>query len=120
MVVDDLLSPVFAALSDPTRRSIVNRLTRGPATVNELASNYSITQQAISKHLAYLENARVIERQREGRQNFCAINPSALREVARWAEEYRPLWERNFKRLDVLLEEMKAKKQNERKGTKNE
>jgi DNA-binding transcriptional ArsR family regulator len=88
-MVVDYLSATFAALSDPTRRSIVDRLTDGPATVNELAEPFSISQQAVSKHLAYLETARLIERQRDGRQNFCALKPGAIREVAKWADGYR-------------------------------
>ncbi len=115
MVVDKL-SPMLAALCDPTRRAIVDRLTRGPATVNELAAPFAMTQQAVSKHLAYLENSRVIERRRDGRQNFCALKPEALQQVAAWANGYRQVWEKNFQRLDVLLEEMKAKKQKTRKG----
>ena len=115
MVVDHL-SATFAALSDPTRRLIVNRLTGGPATVHELAAPFSISQQAISKHLAYLKNVRLIERQRYGRQNFCALNPDAIREVAEWAEGYRRFWERNFQRLDVLLEEMKTRRGKGRLG----
>lgn len=109
MVVDNL-SATFAALSDPTRRSIVDRLTGGPATVNELAAPFSISQQAISKHLAYLANARLVERQRDGRQNFCALNPSAIREVAKWADGYRRCWEKNFQRLDKLLAEMNTRR----------
>lgn len=112
----DNLSATFAALSDPTRRSIVDRLTEGPATVNELAEPFAISQQAVSKHLAYLETARLIERQREGRQNFCALNPNAIREVAKWADGYRRCWEKNFQRLDVLLDEMKKQKQHRQKG----
>ena len=107
MVVDSL-SLAFAALSDPTRRSIVDRLTAGPATVNQLAAPFTISQQAISKHLAYLETARLIQRRRAGRQNFCALKPDVIRQVAKWAEGYREVWERNFQRLDVLLEEMKT------------
>ena len=106
MVVDQL-SLTFAALSDPTRRSIVGRLIRGPATVHELAEPFSISQQAVSKHLAYLHTARLIERQRAGRENFCALKPDAIREVAKWAESYRQFWEKNFQRLDALLEGMK-------------
>ncbi len=109
-MVVDYLSSTFAALSDPTRRLIVDRLTAGPATVMELAAPFSISQQAISKHLAYLENARLIERQRDGRQNFCAIKPDTIREVADWAEGYRRIWEANFQRLDALLVEMKSTK----------
>ena len=108
--VVDYLSATFAALSDPTRRSIVDRLTDGPATVNELAEPFSISQQAVSKHLAYLETARLIERQRDGRQNFCALKPNAIREVAKWADGYRRCWEKNFQRLDKLLDEMKKQK----------
>jgi DNA-binding transcriptional ArsR family regulator len=88
----------------------VDRLTSGPATVNELATPFSISQQAISKHLAYLEMAHLIERQWQGRQNFCALKPDAIHEVAKWADGYRRIWEKNFQRLDVLLEEMNSAK----------
>ena len=80
-------------MSYPTRRLIVDRLTRGPATVNELAEPFSISQQAVSKHLAYLERARLIEKRREGRQQSCALTPDAIREVADWAEGYDRLAE---------------------------
>jgi len=103
------LSFTFAALSDPTRRAIVERLTNGPATVNELAEPFTISQQAVSKHIAYLEMANLIERQWQGRQNFCALKPETIREVADWADGYRHCWEKSFERLDVLLAEMKKK-----------
>lgn len=115
------LDLTFAALSDPTRRSIVDRLTRGPATVNELAAPFAISQQAVSKHIAYLEMAHLIERQWQGRQNFCALKPAAIREVAKWADGYRACWEKNFQRLDVLLAEMKkssAQPKSTRRGGK--
>ena len=114
----DNLSITFAALSDPTRRSIVDRLTTGPATVMELAAPFSISQQAISKHLAYLESAHLIERQRDGRQNFCALKPGTIRQVADWAEGYRRVWERSFQRLDTLLAEMKSEKRFSSKSAK--
>lgn len=74
----------------------------------ELAEPFSISQQAVSKHLAYLENAHLIERQRDGRQNYCALKPDTIRRVADWAEGYRRVWEANFQRLDALLTEMKS------------
>ena len=114
----DRLSITFAALSDPTRRSVVDRLTTGPATVMELAAPFSISQQAISKHLAYLESAHLIERQRDGRQNFCALKPGTIRQVADWAEGYRRVWERSFQRLDTLLAEMKSEKRFSSKSAK--
>ena len=109
-MVVDYLGLAFAALSDPTRRSIINRLTTGPATVHQLAAPFSISQQAISKHLAYLETARLIERRRAGRENFCALKPDTIRQVAAWAEGYRRFWEKSFQRLDVLLDEIKEAK----------
>jgi hypothetical protein len=76
-----------------------------------LARPFSISQQAISKHLAYLETARLIERRWRGRENFCALRPEAIREVADWAEGYREFWEKSFQRLDGLLEDLKQAKQ---------
>ena len=105
----DKLGFTFAALSDPTRRAIVDRLTRGPATVNELAAPFTVSQQAVSKHIAYLEMANLVERQWQGRQNFCALKPATIRDVAKWAEGYRQFWEKSFQRLDALLAEMKNK-----------
>jgi DNA-binding transcriptional ArsR family regulator len=102
MVVDSL-SSAFAALSDPTRRAIVGRLTRGPATVNELAKPFEITQQAISKHLTYLERAHLIEKRRIGRERFCVLKPGPIREIAQWADDYRRFWNESFERLDTLL-----------------
>jgi DNA-binding transcriptional ArsR family regulator len=107
-MVVDTLGTALAALSDPTRRSIVDRLTRGPAPVSELARPFAMSQQAISKHVAYLERAHLIHKRRAGRQHLCALNPHALRAVAQWAEGYRRVWEENFHRLDVLLDEMKT------------
>lgn len=107
----DNLSATFAALSDPTRRMIVDRLTRGPATVNELARPFSISQQAVSKHLAYLERARLIEKQRRGRQQYCALRPGTIRSIAKWADRYRRFWEESFERLDALLDDIEEKEQ---------
>lgn len=104
----DNLSTTFAALSDPKRRSILDRLARGPASVNELAEPFNISQQAVSKHLAYLQRARLIEKRREGRQHFCTLKPAAVREIAIWAEGYRRFWEESFERLDALLDELKT------------
>lgn len=109
-MVVDTLGAALAALSDPTRRSIVDRLTRGPAPVSELARPFAISQQAISKHVAYLEHAHLIRKRRAGRQHLCALNPHALRAIAQWAEGYRRFWEGSFHRLDILLEEMKPRR----------
>jgi DNA-binding transcriptional ArsR family regulator len=105
-MVVDTLSQAFAALSDPTRRELLRRLMQGPFTVNELAEPFSMSQQAVSKHLAYLESARLIRKKRRGREHFCTLEAQAIQQVARWAESYRKFWEASHDRLDVLLETM--------------
>ena len=108
MVVDSL-STTLAAVADPTRRSILDRLANGPAPVGDLAEPFKMSQQAVSKHLACLEEAGLIQKRREGRLCICSLRPKALREVADWTERYRQLWELNFQRLDALLDGLKAK-----------
>lgn len=105
MVVNQL-DATFAALADPTRRAILHQLMRGPATVNELAEPFRISQQAVSKHLAYLKKARLIRKQRRGREQVCSLMPERIREVADWAAAYRRFWEDQFGRLDAALAEI--------------
>jgi len=104
----DQLSTTLAALADPTRRSILHRLAEGPAPVRDLAKPFRMSQQAVSKHIAYLESAHLIEKRRDGRLHICTLDAKPLKEVSDWAEEYRAMWEANFARLDDVLEEMKA------------
>lgn len=108
-LVVDRLSTSFIALSDPTRRLILERLARGAASVNELAEPFHVSQQAISKHLAYLERAELIEKRRQGRQRLCALRPQALDEVAGWVGKCREFWEASFDQLESLVNEVKAK-----------
>jgi DNA-binding transcriptional ArsR family regulator len=102
MVVDSL-SQTLAALSDPTRRAILARLRSGPASVTELSEPFGVSQQAISKHLAYLERANLVQTRRDGRQQIRELNPAPIREVAEWAEEYRRYWQGAVGRLRELL-----------------
>lgn len=104
----DSLSNTLAAVCDPTRRAILRRLADGPASVGDLAEPFDMSQQAVSKHLAYLERARLIQKRRRGRVNYCALDAAPLHAVADWAEGYRANWEANFQRLDALLDEMKS------------
>jgi DNA-binding transcriptional ArsR family regulator len=107
-MVVDLLSTILAAVADPTRRSIVQRLAHGPAPVGDLAAPFDMSQQAVSKHLALLEAAGLIEKRREGRVCICSLRAKPLQQVAAWTEGCRQLWELNFQRLDALLDGMKA------------
>ena len=85
---------------------ILDRLRSGTATVNELAEPFGMSQQAVSKHLAFLERARLIEKQREGRQQLCSLRAAALKEAHDWIDGYRQFWGGAFERLDTLLSEL--------------
>src|SRR5215469_15702149 len=106
----DSLSTTFAALADPTRRAILARLTRGPATVTELAAPFTISGPAISKHLRVLERARLITRGREAQWRPCHLEAGPLREIAEWTAEYRRFWEKSFDRLGAYLTELQARR----------
>ena len=99
----DELSVTFAALADPTRREILNRLTGGEATVNELAEPFPITVQAVSKHLGVLERAGLIERGRTAQLRPSRIRGEPLKEVADWLERYGRFWDQSFYRLESRL-----------------
>jgi DNA-binding transcriptional ArsR family regulator len=104
--VEDGLSKVFAALADPTRRAILARLADGEATVNELAAPFSISLQAVSKHLKVLEAAGLITRGRDAQWRPCRLEPAPLRDVAAWTEQYRRHWEERFDQLDSYLRKL--------------
>jgi DNA-binding transcriptional ArsR family regulator len=103
------LSLTFAALADPTRRAILQRLAKGEASVLELAEPFELSQPAISKHLKVLERAGLISRGRDAQRRPCRIEGERLRQASEWLGTYREFWEASFSRLDDLLEELKAK-----------
>ncbi|MGB5950660.1 MAG: metalloregulator ArsR/SmtB family transcription factor [Parvibaculum sp.] len=105
----DRLSSTFSALSDPTRRAILARLSLGEASVSELARPFEMSLPAISKHLKVLERAGLISRGRDAQSRPCRIAPGALKEAAEWIEHYRRFWEQSFDRLDDYLREIQAK-----------
>jgi len=86
------LDAVFAALSDPTRRRIVERLARGRLTVGEIASEFSVSQPAISKHLKVLERSGLLEREIDGRVHHCRLAPKAMQSASVWIDEQRRYW----------------------------
>jgi DNA-binding transcriptional ArsR family regulator len=102
MTVEEL-DRTFAALADPTRRAILERLTEGEATVSDLAKPFPITVQAISKHLQVLERAGLITRGRTAQLRPSRLEGSRLREATEWLEQYRRFWEAGFDRLDERL-----------------
>lgn len=108
MTPSQRLDATFAALSDPTRRAILARLAQGEASVMELAEPFEMSQPAISKHLKVLEGAGLITRGRDAQRRPCRIEMAPLVQVNGWLEEYRRVWERNFQRLDALLETLQS------------
>jgi DNA-binding transcriptional ArsR family regulator len=103
----DKLSTTFAALSDPTRRAMVERLSRGPASVHGLTEPFALSQQMISKHIACLVRARLVTKTRRGRESICTLRPQAIKAVSDWAISYRQFWEESLDKLDVVLKRMK-------------
>ena len=114
MTSSERLDATFAALADPTRRAILARLTSGEASVMELAEPFAVSQPAISKHLKVLERAGLISRGRDAQRRPCRIEAKPLAEADKWLERYRQIWERNLRRLDALLDELKTKERNHR------
>jgi DNA-binding transcriptional ArsR family regulator len=104
------LDRAFLALADPVRRQLVARLSRGPATVNELAEPFAMTKQGVSKHIQVLEAAGLITRTREGQRRPCHLDPAALESLTAWIDTHRLVAERQFRRLDDVLHTMKAGK----------
>jgi DNA-binding transcriptional ArsR family regulator len=98
-VVTDELSLVFAALADPTRRAILERLAHGEASVHELAEPFAMTQQAVSKHLKVLEQARLISRTRSAQSRPCALEGERLADAGGWIERHRAVWAQRHDRL---------------------
>jgi DNA-binding transcriptional ArsR family regulator len=103
MTEEAALDRAFTALADPVRRAIVARLSRGPATVNELAEPFDITLQAVSRHIGVLETAGLVTRTREGQRRPVHLEAAALERLTSWIDRYRLEAEARYRRLDSLL-----------------
>jgi DNA-binding transcriptional ArsR family regulator len=110
---DDDLDAMFAALADPTRRSIVAHLTGGEATVNELAEPFAMSVQAVSRHIQVLERAGLISRGRHRQTRPCRLEVDALRAATEWIEDQRRVWSERFDRLDQHIADLKQNRKND-------
>ena len=99
------LDGIFGALSDPTRRSILERLQRGRATVGDIAAPYDMSFQAISKHVRRLEAAGLIRRTKEGREVWCEMVIEPMHHASSWLEDQRAVWNARLDRLEQVLKE---------------
>lgn len=104
------LDETFAALANSTRRAILARLASGEANVNQLAEPFELSLPAISKHLKVLERAGLIVRGHRAQYRPCTLDAARLEEVSTWAEQYRPIWEARFDRMDTYLQHVQQQR----------
>ncbi len=116
-----MLSAVFSALADPTRRRILERLKKGEATVGELAEPLEMSWPAVTKHLRILENSGLLDRRVEGRTHHMALNAAPMAQASKWLEEHRQFWEKSLDGLAAYLEdgEEKSPPKKKRRTTKS-
>lgn len=105
----DPLSLTLAALADPTRRAIVEKLATGEATVNTLAQPLKMSLPGVSKHLKVLQRAGLVVQGRDQQRRPCRLNAQRIQDVAKWAERFKRNWEESFQRLDAYLSEITEK-----------
>lgn len=113
LIDEDRLSETFAALANSTRRAILERLAHGESNVGVLAEPFDMTLPAISKHLKVLERAGLVVRSQRAQFRPCALDPEPLHEVSTWAEQYRPVWEARFDRMDDYIKHLQPPRKDE-------
>lgn len=111
----DRLSETFAALANSTRRAILARLAKSAATVNELAEPFELSLPAISKHIKVLERAGLVVRGQQAQFRPCALDAAPLAELSAWAEQYRPVWESRFDRMDDYVQQLMREQRRDRR-----
>jgi DNA-binding transcriptional ArsR family regulator len=114
-MIDAQLDDTLVALSDGTRRSILDRLSRGEARVTEVAEPFAISLNSVSKHIRILERAGLVQRRRAGRDHFLSFNPQPLDEAAAWIDRRRTLWRSRVDRLAALLDSEDRKRAQRKK-----
>jgi DNA-binding transcriptional ArsR family regulator len=104
------LDRTFFALSDPTRRGILEQLSVRPATIGELAQPFGLTLNGIKKHVQVLEDADLVITEKVGRARECRLGPAQLQDAARWIEEYRNAWQGRLDRFGAYVEQTKPRR----------
>jgi DNA-binding transcriptional ArsR family regulator len=115
-----LSAEVFRAISDPTRRAILDRLRQDRPSVGALAQGFDVSRPAISQHLRVLKDAGLVEERKQGRRRFYALHAQPLRAVDRWLEAYRRFWEGNLRSLKDYVEAEERAERGMRRARKNE
>ncbi len=115
MSLETALDQTLMALADPTRRAILQRLTKGEARVTELARPFDMSLNAVSKHIQVLERAHLVKRRKDGREHFLAANPEPLAAAAAWIEKQRMFWSQRLDLLEQELNKLDASQDSRRK-----
>ena len=102
-MTDDRLSETFAALANPTRRAMLARLAQGEASVNQLAEPFDMTLPAVSRHIRVLERAGLVTQGKRAQYRPCTLDAGPLEQISAWTEQYRPIWEARFDRMDDYI-----------------
>jgi len=108
MVQSQTLDRTFSALSDPTRRDILERLSAGPASISQLARPYRISLPGVMKHVRILEEANLVTTDKRGRTRECRLGPERMDDATSWIERYRSQWEHRLDRLEAIIERRKG------------
>ncbi|MEX1125959.1 MAG: metalloregulator ArsR/SmtB family transcription factor [Acidimicrobiia bacterium] len=108
MVQYQVLDRTFSALADPTRRKILDRLGRGPASISELAQPFGMSLTGLKKHVQILEEANLVTTEKTGRTRECRLGPEQLEDAANWIEMYRSHWERRFDGIEAYIASKKG------------
>lgn len=107
--MEPILDATFAAISDPTRRGVLEQLVRENASITALAEKFQMTLTGMKKHVGVLEQAGLVTTEKVGRVRTCRLGPHTLDKEAEWIERYRRLWAERFQELDKIIEELKEK-----------
>lgn len=106
---------IFQAIADPTRRAIIALIALQAMTPNAIAENFHTTRQAVSKHLRILAECELVTQEHRGREIYYSLEIDKMKEIDKWLEQYRKIWESRFEQLDQLLTELKQQEKQERK-----
>jgi len=100
---------VFQAIADPTRRAILSMIASKAMTPNDIAEHFKSSRQAVSKHIKILTECQLLEQEQQGREIFYHFNPKKMKEVDKWLDPFRKMWESRFSKLDKVLTQIKNK-----------
>ena len=101
---------VFQAIADPTRRAILTLIAMQAMTPNAIADHFKSSRQAVSKHIQILSECELVKQKQQGREIYYHLNPQKMKEIDKWLEQFRVMWEQKFDSLDKLLAKMQSKK----------